>query len=92
MENILQSKIGFALDLLSQANNAMIEAIHVAVKLSEEKAISYTEQDGIAVEKRTIKYNEDGDLCMFDDCDNELLQIDDLTADDLYDICLSLSE
>jgi hypothetical protein len=41
-------------------------------------------------EIRTIKFNEEGELVMFDDCDNELVAIEDLSADDLHDICVNM--
>ena len=36
------------------------------------------------------KYNEDGNLCMFDDYDNEIGIIEDLSANELYDICIKI--
>lgn len=86
-----QNKLQTALEMLSKANIAMIEAISAAVSESENEQVIYTESDKYdGGEERTIKYNENGELMMFDDCDNELVSIDDLSADDLYDICLGL--
>ena len=86
-----QNKLQTALEMLSKANIAMIEAISAAVNESENEQVIYTESSKYdSGEERTIKYNEDGELMMFDDCDNELVAIDDLSADDLYDICLGL--
>ena len=86
-----QNKLQTALEMLSKANIAMIEAISAAVNESENEQVIYTESDKYdGGEERTIKYNENGELMMFDDCDNELVSIDDLSADDLYDICLGL--
>lgn len=86
-----QNKLQTALEMLSKANVAMIEAISAAVNESENEQVIYTESDKYdGGEERTIKYNENGELMMFDDCDNELVSIDDLSADDLYDICLEL--
>lgn len=86
-----QNKLQTALEMLSKANVAMIEAISAAVSESENEQVIYTESDKYdGGEERTIKYNENGELMMFDDCDNELVSIDDLSADDLYDICLGL--
>ena len=88
-----QNKVQTALEILSKANVAMIEAISAAVNESENEEINYTESDKYdGGEERTIKYNEDGELMMYDDCDNELVAIDDLSADDLYDICLELAQ
>ena len=88
-----QNKIKTALEMLSKANVAMIEAISAAVNESENEEVNYTESDKYdGGEERTIKYNENGELMMFDDCDNELVAIDDLSADDLYDICLELAQ
>jgi hypothetical protein len=84
-----------ALALLSDVNNAMIEAITQAVNDSEDKEVSYDENVdkysncGYA-ETRTIKFNEDNELVMFDDCGNELVAIEDLSADDLCDICVNM--
>lgn len=86
-----QNKLQTALEMLSKANVAMIEAISAAVSESENEQVNYTESSKYdSGEERTIKYNENGELMMFDDCDNELVSIDDLSADDLYDICLSM--
>ena len=86
-----QNKIKTALEMLSKANAAMIEAISAAVNESENEEVNYTESNKYdGGEERTIKYNKDGELMMFDDCGNELVAIDDLSADDLYDICLQL--
>lgn len=86
-----QNKLQTALEMLSKANVAMIEAISAAVSESENEQVNYTESNKYdSGEERTIKYNENGELMMFDDCDNELVSIDDLSADDLYDICLTL--
>lgn len=88
-----QNKIQAAFEMLSKANVAMIEAICAAVNESENEEVIYTESDKYdGGEERTIKYNEDGELMMYDDCDNELVAIDDLSADDLYDICLNLAQ
>ena len=78
-----QYRVETALELLSQANVAMITAIETAVKESETEEVKYNE--------RTIKYNEYGELVMVDDYDYET-NIDDLSADDLYDICLQLTD
>ena len=93
MTEQLTKQIGDALNLLAQANNAMINAIIAAVKESEDGCIDYTLSSPIDAnydENRTIKYNEDGNLCMFDDYDNEVGIIEDLTANELYDICLKI--
>ena len=78
-----QYRVETALELLSQANVAMITAIETAVKESETEEVKYNE--------RTIKYNDYGELVMVDDYDYET-DIDDLTANDLYDICLQLTD
>jgi len=93
MTEKLTKQIGDALNLLSQANDAMINAIIAAVKedgdsVSVEETID--ESCGYT-ELRFIRFNEDGDLCMFDDADNELYLIEDLSADQLYDICVKIS-
>lgn len=93
MTKKLTKQIGDALNLLSQANDAMINAIIAAVKedgdsVSVEETID--ESCGYT-ELRFIRFNEDGDLCMFDDADNELYLIEDLSADQLYDICVKIS-
>ena len=66
-----QNKLQTALEMLSKANVAMIEAISAAVNESENEQVIYTESDKYdGGEERTIKYNENGELMMFDDCDN----------------------
>lgn len=95
LSKVAQSKVANALQLLSNANDAMIEAIMQAVNDNEDKEMSYEENiDKYSncgyTETRTIKFNEDGELVMFDDCDNELVAIEDLSADDLYDICVKM--
>jgi hypothetical protein len=95
LSNVAESKVTNALELLSNANNAMIEAITQAVNDNKDKEMSYDENvDKYSncgyTETRTIKFNEEGELVMFDDCDNELVAIEDLSADDLYDICVKM--
>lgn len=95
MTKNLTKQIGEALNLLSQANDAMINAIIAAIKESEDGAIDYVETCSCGIgssydENRTIKYNEDGNLCMFDDYDNEIGIIEDLSANELYDICIKI--
>lgn len=95
MTEQLTKQIGDALNLLAQANNAMINAIIAAVKESEDGCIDYVEICSCGIgssydENRTIKFNEDGNLCMFDDYDNEIGKIEDLTTNELYDICLKI--
>lgn len=85
-----EKKVSDALVLLADANVAMIRAIEQAVGECGGELCYYEEQDGYSPEARTIKYDEDGELALFDDCDNELCAIEDLTADVLYDICNSL--
>jgi hypothetical protein len=95
LSKVAESKVANALALLSDVNNAMIEAITQAVNDSEDKEVSYDENVdkysncGYA-ETRTIKFNEDNELVMFDDCGNELVAIEDLSADDLCDICVNM--
>lgn len=76
-----QYRVETALELLSQANVAMITAIETAVKESETEEVKYNE--------RTIKYNDYGELVMDDEYETN---IDDLSADVLYDICLELAQ
>jgi hypothetical protein len=76
-----------ALNMLSKASSAMIAAVATAVNESESKEVAYVECFPLYTEDRVIKYNEDGDLVMFDEYDNELVPIDHLSADDLQDIC-----
>ena len=95
LSKVAESKVANALELLSNANNAMIEAITQAVNDSDTKEVSYEENvDKYSncgyTETRTIKFNEEGELVMFDDCSNELVAIEDLSADDLYDICVNM--
>ena len=78
-----QDRVATALELLSQANVAMITAIETAVKESDTEEVKYNE--------RTIKYKGYGELVMVDEYDHET-NIDDLSADDLYDICLQLTD
>ena len=76
-------------DLLSQAREKMITAITDVVEAKG--SIEYYDRIEFGNELRVIKYNEDKNLFMFDDCDNELVAVEKLTADDLYDICLQLT-
>ncbi len=73
---------------LSKANIAMLNAIVNEVK--EKGVVVY--EDYVEPEKRYIKYNEDGDLAMCDECDNSLVLVEDLSADDLYGICIQIAE
>lgn len=95
MTKKLTKQIGEALNLLSQANNAMINAIIAAIK-ENEGYIDYVEtcscgNGSTYDENRIIKYNENGDLCLFDDCDNEIGLIEDMSADELYVICIKIN-
>ena len=97
MTEKLAKQIGDALNLLSQANDAMINAIIAAVKESEDGEIDYVETCSCGIdssydENRTIKYDDDGNLCVFDDYDNLMIGlIEDLSANELYDICVKIS-
>ena len=94
LSKVAESKVSNALELLSRANNAMIEAITQAVNDSEDKEMSYDENIEYSncgyAETRTIKFNEEGKLVMLDDCDHELTAIDDLSANDLLNICVKM--
>jgi hypothetical protein len=94
MTEQLTKQFADALDLVSKAKDAMINAIISAVKESDNNEVEYVEicsnYRKSYTENRTIKYNEESNLCMFDDYDNELCLIKDLTANDLYDICLNI--
>ena len=92
LSKVAESKVANALELLSNAKNAMIEAITQAVNDSQCNEMFYEENvDKYSncgyTETRYIKFNEEGKLVMFDDCDNELVAIKNLSADDLNDIC-----
>ena len=93
MSNELTGKFANALNLVSQANSAMIEAIEDAVRENEDGDVSYYEtiDDSCGYEEdRYIRYNDDGDICVFDEDDNELYHLEDLTANELFDICAKL--
>lgn len=90
LNKVTQSKVANALQLLSNANDAMIEAIMQAVNDNEDKEISYEDSNYGYTETCYIKFNEEGELFMFDDYDNELVAIKNLSADDLYDICIKM--
>lgn len=94
ISKVAQSKVSNALNLLSQANNAMIEAILQAVKDSDTNSIDYevtiVESCGYT-ETRTIKSDEDGNIAVFDEDDNECIHVEDMSADDLFEICAQLN-
>ena len=93
MSNELTGKFANALSLVAQANNAMIEAIEDAVRENEDGEVSFYEtiDDSCGYEEdRYIRYNDDGDICVFDEDDNELYHIEDLSANELFDICVKL--
>ena len=94
MKEEVRNKIANALNALSQANNAMIESIQLAVKESEDNEITITktiDESCGYVEDYTIEYNEDGDLCMFNEKDYELYHIEDCSAAELHEICIKIS-
>ena len=93
MKESVVIKIGKALDLLAKANNAMIEAIESAVKDGDFVTYEETIDESCGVtELRFVHFNEDNELCVFDEGDErELYKVDDLTADQLYDICVKIS-
>ena len=93
----LENHIAKAFDLLGEANDAMINVIVEAVKESEDGCIDYVETCSCGInssydENRTIKFNENDELCMFDDYDNQIGIIEDFTANELYDICLEIAK
>ena len=81
----LESKIGYALDILSIANDAMIEVIQEATYENGDKL--YYSVNG---EKRYIGGNEDDDWCIFDENGDEIAHLEDLSADELYEICINI--
>ena len=87
-----EKQVSDALALLADANTAMVKAIEQAVNEAGGE-LSYEDNPAkYDAETRTIKFNEAGELVMFDEYDNELSAIEDLSADDLYDICINLFE
>ena len=77
-----------AFNLLSQAKEEMINGIIKIV--DEEGLVSYNElvdeHNGYS-EDRYIRYNENGDLCVFNENGEELYHLNDLSIDELYSIC-----
>ena len=93
MNQKVNSKVIESLTMLADANAAMYDAIMTAVHESDNGIVTFIENENGKYdtgEERFIKYNEDGELMMFDNYDNELVAINDLSADDLYDICIQL--
>lgn len=88
-------KIGDALELLSQANSAMIDAIIDAVAENEDGEISYSvtiDESCGYTEERIVSPNDDNEWCIFDENGNEIQHLEDATADELYEICVKISK
>lgn len=91
MNNEVTNKIANALNLLAQANDAMIEAIQAAVL--DEGEVSYEETIDEScgyTETRYIGGDEDDDFAIFDENGNTIGKLEDLTANELYDICVKI--
>jgi len=78
-----KGKIIAVFNIVQQAKSLMIETINEAIK-DNGGEIKWYEKNG---EERFIKPNENGNIAMFDDFYNELVLIEDLSIDELYDIC-----
>ena len=91
-KNVSNEIVSALNNLLAQANNAMINAIISVVQENGDATYEETIDDTCGyTELRFIRYNEDGDLCVFNENGNELYYIEDMSADQLYDICVKIS-
>lgn len=89
MSNEVLDKTMAALNLVSEANNAMIEAITMAVKEEEEISYVVTDENDMS-EEYTISENEDGVLMAYDSEGWDYKAIEDMSADELFNICANI--
>ena len=91
MKENWEKRVAEVLEKVSQANSAMIDIIKEAV---DEKGEVYYE---VVVngtfdirETRTVGLNDDGEYMVFDENDDEVQALEDLSADDLFNIVSTL--
>lgn len=94
VENVkTNNKIGKALTMLAEANNAMINAIiekvqenggEIDFETTIDESCAYTET-------MLISTNENGEYCIFNENGYVVEHLEDLTANELYDICLKIA-
>lgn len=82
----LQKKVNNALELHSQANNAMLDAIEQYV--DENGVLTYEHEDGIPSIHWSVKKNEYDDYMVYDELDKELFALEDNTSDEFYKMLL----
>lgn len=91
MSEIVQEKMINALNMVAQANSAMIDAIETAVNENEE--VSYIvrdENNEDLYEEYTISVNEDGVLMAYDSEGWDYKPVEDMTANELFNICVCI--
>jgi hypothetical protein len=93
MTKNLESKIANAFQHVATANDLMIECIiqsinenggETSYEVVVDESCGYNEQ-------RTISFNEDGECVIYNENGYEIVQVEDLSTDELYNICLKLS-
>ena len=86
-----EKRVADVLEKVSQANSAMIDIIKEAV--DEKGKVSYeVVVNGMfdIRETRTVGLNDDGEYMVFDENDDEVQALEDLSADDLFNIVSTL--
>lgn len=91
MKEDWEKRVAEVLEKVSQANSAMIDIIKEAVDEKGEVPYEVVVNGTFDIrETRTVALNDDGEYMVFDENDNEVQALEDLSADDLFNIVSAL--
>ena len=91
MKENWSKRVADVLEKVSQANSAMIDIIKEAVDEKGEVSYEVVVNGTFDIrETRTVALNDDGEYMVFDENDDEVQALEDLSADDLFNIVSTL--
>lgn len=91
MKENWSKRVAEVLEKVSQANSAMIDIIKEAVDEKGEVSYEVVVNGTFDIrETRTVGLNDDGEYMVFDENDDEVQALEDLSADDLFNIVSTL--
>ena len=91
MKENWSKRVAEVLEKVSQANSAMIDIIKEAVDEKGEVSYEVVVNGTFDIrETRTVCLNDDGEYMVFDENDDEVQALEDLSADDLFNIVSTL--
>ena len=91
MKENWEKRVADVLEKVSQANSAMIDIIKEAVDEKGEASYEVVVNGTFDIrETRTVALNDDGEYMVFDENDDEVQALEDLSADDLFNIVSTL--